>query len=181
MPRIKVNQEEKLKEFLYKYKSKYKFNIHFSKNNPSLFYIKWHNKIIYSEILLKILSHQFQNISAKSLLDLNALKFIHKYNLMNRIPRFIYKHYIYSDESKISSNINIHNMVIDDNVRNSLRVIAMTDPIINNNKYEELRASNEFYKNTFIIGTGKNKREYTFETLNKYGIFPEQYEGDDSK
>lgn len=181
MPRIKVNQEQKLKEFLYKYKSKYKFNIHFSKNNPSLFYIKWHNKIIYSIILLKILSHQFQNISAKSPLDLNALKFIHKYNLMNRIPRFIYKHYIYSDESKISSNINIHNMVIDDNVRNSLRVIAMTDPSINNNKYEELRVSNEFYKNTFIIGTGKNKREYTLETLNKYGIFPEQYEGDDIK
>ena len=158
MSRIKVNQEQKLKEFLYKYKSKYKFNIHFSKNNPSLFYIKWHNKIIYSEILLKILSHQFQNISAKSPLDLNALKFIHKYNLMNRIPRFIYKHYIYSDESKISSNINIHNMVIDDNVRNSLRLIAMTDPSIT-----------------------KNKRIYTFDALNEFGIILEQYKGDDSK
>ena len=169
MPRIKVNQEQKLKEFLHKYKSKYKFNIHFSKTNPNMFYIKWHNKIIYSDILLKILSHQFQNISAKSPLTRNALKFIHKYNLMNRIPRFIYKHYIYSDESKISSNINIHNIVIDDNVRNSLKLIAMTDPSINNNK----PCLNEFYKNTSIIGTGKNRREYTFETLNKYGIFPE--------
>lgn len=167
MPRIKVNQEQQLKEFLQQYKSKYKFKVHFSKNNPSLFYIKWHNKIIYSIILLKILSYQFQNISAKSPLDLNALKFIHKYNLINKIPRFIYKHYIYSDESKISSNINIHKPIIDDNVRNSLKLIEMTDPSINN-KYE----LNDFYKNTSIIGTSKNKREYTFEALCEYGIFP---------
>lgn len=172
MPRIKVNQEQKLKEFLQQYKSKYKFNIYFSKTNPSLFFVRWHNKIIYSDILLDILSHQFQNISAKSPLDLNALKFIRKYNLMNRIPRFIYKHYIYSDESKILSNINNHKPIIDDNVRNSLKLIALTDPSINNNKH----GLNEFYKNT-----SKNKREYTFETLNKYGIFSEQYEGDDSK
>lgn len=164
MPIIKVNQEQKLKEFLQQYKSKYKFNFYFSNTEPSLFYIKWHNKIIYSDILLKILSHQFQNISAKSPLDLNALKFIRKYNLINRIPRFIYKHYIYSDESKISYNINIHNMVIDDNVRNSLRLIEMTDPSINNK-----HGLNEFYKNT-----SKNKRKYTLETLNKYGIFPKQ-------
>ena len=176
MPRIKVNQEQKLKEFLQQYKSKYKFNVYFSNTEPNLFYIKWHNKIIYSDILLDILSYQFQNISAKKPRTLNALKFIRKYNLMNRIPRFIYKHYIYSDESKISFNINNHKPIIDDNVRNSLRLIALTDPIINNNKYEELRASNEFYKNK-----SKNKREYTLDTLNKYGIFPEQYEGDDSK
>ena len=95
---------------------------------------------------------------------------------MNRIPRFIYKHYIYSDESKISSNINIHKPIIDDNVRNSLKVIAMTDPSINNKDWRIDFNLNEFYKNT-----SKNKREYTLDTLNKYGIFLEQYEGDDKK
>ena len=95
--KIKIDVELKLKEFL----QKHKFVIRKSNiwNEPNLWYIKWHNENIYSEDLIDILERKWDRINFKDKFNLAALKFVRKFKLLNRIHRFKYKHFPYSDES----------------------------------------------------------------------------------
>lgn len=128
--KIKIDVEIKLKEFL----QKHKFVIRKSNiwNEPNLWCIKWHNENIYSEDLIDILERKWDRINFKDKFNLAALKFVRKFKLLNKIHRFKYKHFPYSNEAyeRIKeAHPNWPNMIIDDNIRNSIKVIAMTEKL----------------------------------------------------
>ena len=128
--KIQIDVEIKLKEFL----QKHKFVIHKSHiwNEPNLWCIKWHNEFIYSEDLIDILERKWDRINFKDKFNLAALKFVRKFKLLNKIHRFKYKHFPYSDETykRIKeAHPGWPNMIIDDNIRNSIKVIQMTEKL----------------------------------------------------
>ena len=128
--KIQIDVEIKLKEFL----QKQKFVIRKSHiwNEPNLWFIKWHDENIYSEDLIDILKRKWDRINFKDKFNLAALKFVRKFKLLNKIHRFKYKHFPYSDESyeRIKeAHPNWPNMIINDNIRNSIKVIAMTEKL----------------------------------------------------